>query len=445
MGLSGKLEHLGLPDVFQILHLSKKSGRLLLTRREGAGMIIFREGQIIYAASDSVRDTLGNILVSEKALTEEQLAFQKAARDFAAGAMAPHAARWDAEGFFPTGLIHSSGELGFCGLFCPPEMGGMGLPRLDGTIVFEELARACPSTAAYISIHNMAAWMLCTWGRPEIVKEWALPLTSGEKLASYCLTEPGSGSDAAALQTRAEKLDGGWYLTGSKAFISGAGATDLLIVMARTGEEGPKGISAFVVPAKANGISYGRKEEKLGWNSQPTRAVNFEGVFVPEQNLLGKEGEGFSIAMKGLNGGRLNIAACSVGGAAAAVDAARSYMLTRRQFKKNLAEFQALQFKLADMITMLTAARQMVYLGASKLDSNAPDAIMACAMAKRFATDACFDVVNDALQLHGGYGFVREYPLERILRDLRAHQIVEGTNEIMRVVIARNILDGKGI
>jgi len=373
--------------------------------------------------------------------SEDQRAFQQAARDFAHAEMKPHAAEWDATAHFPIDVIKKSGEMGFCAMYCPPDDGGMGLSRLDAAIILEELAAACPSTAAYISIHNMVAWMTCNWGTAQLKSEWAAALTSGQKLASYCLTEPGNGSDAGNLKTRAEKVDGGWRLTGAKAFISGAGATDFLVVMARSGGPGPKGISAFAVDATADGIHYGRKEEKMGWNSQPTRGITFENVFVPEHHLLGSEGEGFTIAMKGLNGGRINIAACSLGGAQAAYDAARGYVHTRQQFGQPLAGFQSVQFKVADMATRLIAARTMVHRAAAKLDAGAPDAITACAMAKQFASDLCFDIVNDALQLHGGYGYTRDYPVERLLRDLRVHQILEGTNEIMRLIISRSVLD----
>lgn len=374
-------------------------------------------------------------------LSEDQRAFKEAARAFADDAMKPHAAEWDATAHFPMDVIRQAGDMGFCAMYCPPDNGGMGLSRLDAAIILEELATACPSTAAYISIHNMVAWMTCTWGTEQLKAAWAADLTAGKKLASYCLTEPGNGSDAGNLKTRAEKVDGGWKLTGAKAFISGAGATDFMVVMARTGGDGPKGISAFAVDAKAEGITYGRKEEKMGWNSQPTRGITFDGVFVPEHHLLGREGEGFTIAMKGLNGGRINIAACSLGGAQAAFDAACAYVHTRQQFSRPLADFQTVQFKIADMATRLTAARQMVWSAAKKLDKNAPDMITACAMAKQFATDMCFEVTNDALQLHGGYGYTRDYPIERLLRDLRVHQILEGTNEIMRLIISRSVLD----
>ncbi|MBN8886116.1 MAG: acyl-CoA dehydrogenase family protein [Rudaea sp.] len=375
--------------------------------------------------------------------SEEQLAFREAARDFAQAELAPHAARWDAESIFPRDAIAKAGELGFCGLYTDEIAGGSGLSRLDAAIVFEELAAVDPSTAAFISIHNMATWMLTAHARPALRDAWGPALASGAKLASYCLTEPGAGSDAASLKTRAVRDGDGYVLNGSKAFISGAGATDVLVVMARSGGEGARGISAFAVPADAPGVGYGRKEDKLGWNSQPTRGVTFENVRVAEANLLGSEGDGFRIAMKGLDGGRLNIAACSLGAAQGALDAARRYMGERRQFGRKLAEFQALQFKLADMATELVAARQMVHTAARKLDARSGDATVWCAMAKRFATDAGFAICNDALQLHGGYGYIREYPIERLLRDCRVHQILEGTNEIMRVIVARHLLNSE--
>jgi alkylation response protein AidB-like acyl-CoA dehydrogenase len=320
----------------------------------------------------------------------------------------------------------------------------MGMSRLDAAIVFEELAAACPSTTAYITIHNMVGWMLANWATPAVRDRWSHLLARGEKLGSYCLTEAGAGSDAGALTTSAV-LDGDHYcLTGSKAFISGAGATDLLIVMARTGEAGPRGISAFAVPADSPGIGFGRKEVKMGWNSQPTRVVSFDHVRIPLDHLLGKEGEGFRIAMRGLDGGRINIATCSVGAAQAALDAARLYMGERRQFGSALSGFQHLQFELADMQTELVGARQMIRLAASKLDTAAPNASVYCAMAKRLATDVGFKVCNQALQIHGGNGYIREYPLERYLRDTRVHQILEGTNEIMRVIVARHLLEQSG-
>jgi alkylation response protein AidB-like acyl-CoA dehydrogenase len=377
-------------------------------------------------------------------LTEEQRAFAQTARDFALAEFAPHAAAWDAEGIFPREAIAKAGELGFCGLYAPEAAGGLALPRLDATLVFEEMAAVDPSTTAFITIHNMATWMLGTWAQPAVRDHWGPLLTTGQKLASYCLTEPGAGSDAASLKTRAERVGTEYVINGGKAFISGAGSTDVLILMARTGaaDSGAGGISAFVVPADAPGIGYGKKEHKMGWNSQPTRTISFDNVRIPADHLLGQEGDGFKIAMKGLDGGRINIATCSVGAAQGALAQAQQYMHDRKQFGKPIASFQALQFKLADMATELVAARQMVRLAASKLDTGARDASTYCAMAKRFATDAGFTVCNEALQLHGGYGYIREYPLERLLRDARVHQILEGTNEIMRVIIARRMLEG---
>jgi alkylation response protein AidB-like acyl-CoA dehydrogenase len=375
-------------------------------------------------------------------LSEEQTAFADTAREFATSELAPHAARWDAEAFFPKEAIAKAGELGFCGLYASERIGGLALPRLDATLVFEELAAVDPSTTAFITIHNMATWMLGHWGTDAVRETWGEALTSGRKLASYCLTEPGAGSDAGSLKTRAELQGDQYVLNGGKAFISGAGATDVLIVMARTGGAGAGGISAFVVPADAPGVSFGKKERKMGWNSQPTRSISFDQVRVPADHLLGAEGEGFRIAMKGLDGGRVNIATCSVGAAQGALDAARGYLQDRRQFGQPLAGFQALQFKLADMATELVAARQMVRMAASRLDAGHPDATTYCAMAKRFATDVGFDVCNEALQLHGGYGYLADFPLERLVRDTRVHQILEGTNEIMRVIVARKLLDG---
>jgi len=381
------------------------------------------------------------VTVQATGLSDEQHAFREAARDFAEAELAPHAAQWDAQGIFPREAIGKAGQLGFCGLYVDEAAGGTGLTRLDAAIVFEELAAVDPSTAAFISIHNMATWMLTTYAQPALLQAWGEPLASGTRLASYCLTEPGAGSDAASLQTRAVREGDHYVINGSKAFISGAGATDMLVVMARTGGEGARGISAFAVPADTAGIGYGRKEEKLGWNSQPTRGIAFENVRIPAANRLGEEGEGFRIAMKGLDGGRINISACSLGAGQGALDAARRYLGERRQFGRKLGEFQALQFKLADMATQLVAARQMVHTAARKLDARSHDATVWCAMAKRFATDAGFAICNDALQLHGGYGYIREYPIERLLRDSRVHQILEGTNEIMRVIVARHLLN----
>lgn len=378
-------------------------------------------------------------------LTEDQLAFAETAKQFADQELAPHAAKWDKEHYFPKEVIQKAGELGFCGLYTPEEAGGLGLSRLDTSIIFEQLAMGCTATTAMMTIHNMATWMIASWGTDQIKDTWCDSLVTGEKLASYCLTEPGSGSDAASLRTTAKKDGDHYVLNGSKMFISGAGETDVLVVMVRTGEAGPKGISAVVVPADADGIVYGKAEEKMGWNAQPTRLVTFEDVRIPTSHLLGEEGQGFSFAMMGLDGGRINIATCSLGTAQQALNTARNYMHEREQFGKPLAAFQALQFKIADMTTELVAARQMVRLAAFKLDNNDPEKTAYCAMAKRFATDVGFKVCDDALQIHGGYGYIQEYPLERHVRDVRVHQILEGTNEIMRLIIGRRILaEGAG-
>ena len=374
-------------------------------------------------------------------LSEDQLAFQETARSFAQGEMAPHAAEWDEKKIFPKDVFIKAGELGFMGLYTPEAFGGMGLSRLDTAIILEELAAGCTSTTAFISIHNMSTWMMATWGTDAVKSAWCPNLVAGTKLASYCLTEPGAGSDAGALRTTAKRQGDHYMMNGGKMFISGAGGIDVLVVMARTGsqEEGAAGVSAFAVPADLEGIHYGKNEDKMGWNSQPTRAITFEDVKIPKENLLGKEGEGFKIAMRGLDGGRINIATCSIGAAQACINHTQSYMQERKQFGKPLAGFQALQFKLADMVTELVAARQMVRLAASKLDANDPEKTTYCAMAKRFATDVGFNVCNDAIQLHGGYGYIKEYPIERYMRDARVHQILEGTNEIMRLITARRL------
>ncbi|MAC46337.1 MAG: acyl-CoA dehydrogenase [Oceanospirillum sp.] len=375
-------------------------------------------------------------------LSEDQIAFRDAARAFAQNEMAPHAAQWDAEHIFPVDVIKKAGEMGFCGIYVPEEAGGMGLSRLDASVIIEELAMGCTSTTAYITIHNMATWMIASFADEALRDEFAPAMAMGEKLGSYCLTEPGAGSDAGSLRTSARRDGDDFVLNGSKMFISGAGSTDVLVVMARTGtqEDGPKGISAFVVPADAEGIHYGKAEEKMGWNSQPTRLITFEDVRIPARYMIGNEGDGFKIAMKGLDGGRINIATCSLGAAQAAINDTQRYMQEREQFGKPLASFQALQFKLADMVTNLVASRQMVRLAATKLDEKDTEATLYCAMAKRFATDACFDVTNDAIQLHGGYGYIKEYPLERYMRDARVHQILEGTNEIMRLIVSRRVM-----
>lgn len=377
-------------------------------------------------------------------LNQEQQAFAQVAREFAQGEFAPNAARWDQECIFPVDAFKRAGALGFCGLYAPVEIGGLGLSRLDASIVFEELAAVDPSTTAFLTIHNMAVWMVGTWGSQALLEQWGADLASGQKLVSYCLTEPDAGSDAASLKTTAQLQGQHYVLNGAKAFISGAGETQLLVVMARTGSAGAGGISAFAVSADSPGISFGRKELKMGWNSQSTRAITFDHVKVPAHCLLAQEGEGFKLAMKGLVGGRINIAICSVGAAQGAMNVAREYMRGRKQFNKDLTQFQALQFKYADMATQVVAARQMVRLAACKLDSDSPDATVYSAMAKRFATDAGFAVCLDAQQLLGGYGYLKDYPLERFVRDTRVHQILEGTNEIMRVIIAQQLLE-KGL
>ncbi|MGM0480609.1 MAG: acyl-CoA dehydrogenase family protein [Pseudomonadota bacterium] len=373
-------------------------------------------------------------------LTEDQQAFVDTAKAFADKELAPYAAQWDEEAYFPVEVFKKAGEMGFMGMYTPEEAGGFGMSRLDSALIFEQLAGGCTATTAMMTIHNMVSWMIGSFGQQDVIDEWVPELVSGDKLGSYCLTEPGSGSDAAGLRTSARKDGDDYVINGSKMFISGAGATDVMVVMARTGEAGPKGISAFVVPADAEGISYGKKEAKMGWNAQPTRLVTFENVRIPGKNLLGQEGEGFKFAMMGLDGGRINIAVCSVGTAQAALNTATAYMQERTQFDKPLAAFQALQFKVADMATELVAARQMVRLAAAKVDNNDADKTTYCAMAKQFATDVGFKVCNDALQLHGGYGYIKEYPLERHVRDVRVHQILEGTNEVMRLIIGRRLL-----
>lgn len=372
--------------------------------------------------------------------TEEQRAFQAMARDFAQNEMLPHAATWDEEEIFPVEVLRQAAALGFGGIYVREDVGGSGLKRLDAAIIFEELAAACPSTAAYISIHNMASWMIDRFGSDAQRQRFLPKLTTMEHFASYCLTEPEAGSDAGSLRTKAEAKGNEYQLNGSKAFISGGGSSDIYVVMCRTGGEGPKGISTLVVEKKTPGLSFGKKERKLGWNSQPTRQVNFENAIVPLVHRLSEEGEGFKIAMMGLDGGRLNIGACSLGGARACLEAALAHVKERKQFGRPLAEFQALQFKLADMATELEAARLLLHRAAAALDAGDPEATKLCAMAKRLATDVGFRVCNEALQLHGGYGYMKEYPVERYLRDLRVHQILEGTNEIMRLIIARRLL-----
>lgn len=378
-------------------------------------------------------------------LSEEQRLLVDSARAFAAAELTPHAADWDREHHFPVDVIKRAAEQGYLALYLPEEDGGLGLSRLSASLIFEQLAAGCIATTAFLTIHNMASWMLASFGDQALKDAWLPRLTSGQLLASYCLTEPDAGSDAAHLRTRARRDGDDYVLDGSKCFISGAGSTDVLIVMARTGEDGARGISCFLVPGDAPGVKYGRNELKMGWRAQPTRTISFEGVRIPAGNRIGPEGQGFVYAMKGLDGGRINIASCSLGAAQAALEQSLRYVEERKQFGKALAEFQALQFKLADMLTDLTASRQMVRLAAAKLDARHPEATLYCAMAKRFATDHCFTVCNDALQLHGGYGYLNDYPLERWVRDSRVHQILEGTNEIMRVITARRLLEQGGM
>ena len=373
-------------------------------------------------------------------LSEDQKAFADSARAFAEGVLAPNAAEWDEQSIFPKDALAQAGELGFMGMYTPEEAGGLGMSRLDASLIVEELSKGCTATAAFLTIHNMATNMVGKYCQDAVIEQWCPDLVMGTKLASYCLTEPGAGSDAAALRTTAEMDGDDYVVNGSKVFISGAGDTDVLVVMLRTGGPGPKGISALLIPADAEGVSYGKKEDKMGWNAQPTRMVTFDNVRVPVANRLGEEGQGFAIAMEGLDGGRINIATCSVGTAQQALEEATAYVQERQQFDTAIAEFQSVQFKLADMLTELVAARQMVRLAASKLDNKDPQASTYCAMAKRFATDVGFNVCNDALQLHGGYGYIKEYPMERHVRDTRVHQILEGTNEIMRVIVSRKLL-----
>ena len=378
-------------------------------------------------------------------LTEDQQMFADLAKQFSDSELLPNAAKWDIEHTFPKDVITKAGELGFCGLYAPEDAGGLGLSRLDSSIIFEQLSMGCTTTTAMMTIHNMATWMIATWGTTAIKEAWGPELVTGEKLASYCLTEPGAGSDAASLRTSAKAEGDHYIINGSKMFISGAGETDVLVVMVRTGGAGAKGISAVVIPADAPGVIYGKAEEKMGWNAQPTKQITFDNVKIPRDNLLANEGDGFTLAMKGLDGGRINIATCSIGTAQQALNTAMTYMQDREQFGKPIAAFQGLQFKLADMATELVAARQLVRLAAYKLDQNDAEKTAYCAMAKRFATDIGFQVCDAALQIHGGYGYVKEYPLERHFRDVRVHQILEGTNEIMRVIIARRLLtEGAG-
>lgn len=373
-------------------------------------------------------------------LTEEQRAFQATARQFAREQMAPHARAWDEGEIFPVAALRQAAALGFGCIYVKDDVGGSDLSRLDATVIFEELAQGCTSTAAYISIHNMAAWMIDAFGGEAQRKKFLPKLCTMEHFASYCLTEPDAGSDAASLQTRAERSGDTYVLNGSKAFISGGGVSDVYVCMVRTGGAGPKGISTIVVEKGTPGLSFGAQEKKLGWKSQPTAMVNFENCRVPAENLIGREGDGFKIAMAGLDGGRLNIAACSIGGAQFCLDRSVDYMRERKQFGSRLSDFQALRFRIADFATDLEAARLMVRRAAVAVGAREPGATRLAAMAKRLATDTGFEVVNGCLQLHGGYGYLRDHPIERVLRDVRVHQILEGTNEVMRLIVSRDLL-----
>jgi alkylation response protein AidB-like acyl-CoA dehydrogenase len=373
-------------------------------------------------------------------LTEEQRAMKETARAFAREEMMPFARQWDENEVFPVDTLREAAALGFGGIYVAADVGGSALSRLDAVLIFEELAQGCPSTAAYISIHNMVAWMIDAYGAGGLRERLLPDLCSMAKFASYCLTEPDSGSDAASLKTRAVRENGHYVLDGNKAFISGGGRSDVYIVMARTGEGGPRGISCFLVENGTPGLSFGAKEKKLGWHSQPTAMVILEGCRIPIANRIGAEGQGFKIAMRALDGGRLNIAACSLGGAQFCLDRTVTYMKERKQFGTRLADFQALGFRIADYATAIEAARLMLHRAAAALDLGDPNATRLAAMAKRLATDTGFDVVNGCLQLHGGYGYLRDHPIERVLRDLRVHQILEGTNEVMRMIVSRDML-----
>jgi alkylation response protein AidB-like acyl-CoA dehydrogenase len=381
--------------------------------------------------------------MTQFALTEDQIAIRDMAQAFAAETLAPHAVEWDERKHFPVEEMREAAALGMGGIYIGEDVGGSGLSRLDAALIFEALATGCPTVSAYISIHNMAAWMIDRYGSDEQRRRFLPKLCTMEHLASYCLTEPGAGSDAAALKTRAVRDGDHYVVNGVKQFISGAGVSDVYVTMVRTGEGGASGISTLVIEKDTPGVSFGAQEKKMGWNAQPTAAVIFEDVRVPVANRLGEEGIGFKIAMAGLDGGRLNIGACSLGGAQAALDKSLAYANDRKAFGQRIADFQALQFKLADMATELECARTFLWRAASALDARAIEATKLCAMAKRVATDTGFAVANEALQIHGGYGYLADYGIEKIVRDLRVHQILEGTNEIMRLIVARGLV-GRG-
>ncbi len=374
------------------------------------------------------------------ALNEEQRAVYEMARQFSDDNIAPHAIEWDETGHFPIDVIKQAAQLGMAGIYVSEDVGGSDLTRLDATLIFEALAYGCPSIGSFISIHNMCSWMIDQYGTPEQREKWLPKMATMEKVCSYALTEPGSGSDAASLTTKAQRNGDGWKLNGAKTFISGGSTSDLYLTMVRTGGDGPKGVSAILVENPSEGLSFGANEKKMGWKAQPTSLVQFDDCFVPADNLIGEEGKGFSYAMAGLDGGRLNIAASALGAAQCALDKTLTYMKERKAFGRPISDFQALQFRLADIETELQAARVFLRQAAWKVDSKSPDRTKFCAMAKRFVTDVAFDAANQCLQLHGGYGYLADYGIEKIVRDLRVHQILEGTNEIMRVIIARQLL-----
>ena len=376
-------------------------------------------------------------------LSNDQIAFTNMVRTFADDKMAPYANKWDEEKILPVDVLRQAAELGLAGIYIDENIGGTGLGRLDAALIFEELSTACPSTAAFLSIHNMASWMISKYGNSYHYENILKKLISMEYIASYCLTEPGSGSDAVSLSTIARKEGDYYIINGTKSFISGAGLSDIYLTMVRTGDTGPNGISCIIIEKGTEGLSFGKLEKKMGWNSQPTAQVIFENCKVPIKNLIGKEGDGFKIAMQGLDGGRINIAACSLGAAKICLEKSLSYVNERMQFGKKISDFQSTQFKLADMSTQLEAAKLMILKAAYELDEQGQDTTKVCAMAKRFATDVGFDICNHALQLHGGYGYLSEYEIERYVRDLRVHQILEGTNEIMRVIISRKLLENR--
>jgi alkylation response protein AidB-like acyl-CoA dehydrogenase len=374
-------------------------------------------------------------------LNEDQTAIRDMVREFAENEMAPYAAEWDEKHIFPVETLRNAAALGLASIYISPDVGGSGLSRLDSAIIFEELSAACPSTAAYLSIHNMVSWLIDQYASDALRIHWLPKLATMDVLSSYCLTEPNAGSDAASLKTTAVRDGDEYILNGAKAFISGGSTSDVYACMVRTGDDSPKGITCVLVEKDRVGLSFGKREEKMGWHSQPTTMVFFENCRIPVTNRVGEEGQGFKIAMHALNGGRINIAACSLGGARNCIALTRKYLLERMQFKQKLAEFEALQFGIADMLTDLDASRLMVHRAAVSLDQKSTDAVMHCAMAKRMATDLCFNICNQALQMHGGYGYIRDYPIERFFRDLRVHQILEGTNEIMRLIIAKQIFN----